>query len=133
METLVLDRCERETARCLRLCALTVNFTPHRLRFTKATKERKVRQHCQTQCQNNDSVPLLCTETHWTVQAPNVTPGTDNPEEPITEGNFWGCSKLYAWDWLFFLRYVLFLELRLLLKLCHLQKKKPKKKTRNAW
>ncbi len=33
----------------------------------------------------------------------------------MTKGDFWGCGKLRALDWLFFLGYVLFLELRLVL------------------
>ncbi len=35
----------------------------------------------------------------------------------MTEGNLWGCGKLHALDWLFFLGYVPFLKLRLVLKL----------------
>ena len=35
----------------------------------------------------------------------------------MTEGNFWGCGKMHALDWLFFLGYVPFLELRFMLKL----------------
>ena len=35
----------------------------------------------------------------------------------MTEGNFCGCCKLYASDWLFFLGYVPHLKLRLVLKL----------------
>ena len=38
----------------------------------------------------------------------------------MTEGNFWGCGKLHALDWLFFLGYVPFLELRLVLKLSNI-------------
>ena len=40
-----------------------------------------------------------------------------NPD--TTEGNYCGCGNLHTSDWLFFLRYVLFLELRLVQKLYH--------------
>ncbi len=39
----------------------------------------------------------------------------------MNEGNFWGCAKFHALDWLFFLGYVPFLKLHLVLKLSNFQ------------
>ena len=49
-------------------------------------------------------------------QERNVT----QKEQPMTEGNFWGCGKMHALDWLFLLGYVPFLELRFMLKLSNI-------------